>query len=234
MNRDELRTLRALEAIESGEVKSQRELAKDLNISLGLANAFMKRLARKGYFKISTIPKNRVKYLLTPEGVREKSRLTYEYVRYSIGFYREIKEILLSLFTRLQDEGVQRIALYGSGEVAELAYLFLQNTYIKLAGVFDEQPDGREFFGHKLESYEELANSRCDYVLLTETEDVQRHYDRLVHVGVERDCILHLRDQTTGVSGRRQKEAAVFCSQLLKRSKRRNGQHNHNTGLTNK
>ena len=194
MDQDKLRTLKLLEALDSSDPPTQRELAHDLNISLGLVNAFMKRLATKGYCKITTIPKNRVKYLLTPKGFREKSHLTYEYIRYSVGFYREIKGILLSLFERLQNEGVERIALYGCGEVAELAHLFLQNTSIILAGVFDEEADGKKFFGHKVLSYEALDTNNCDYVLLTQTEDIESHCDRLVSVGVKPECILHLRD----------------------------------------
>ena len=195
MDQDQLRTLKLLEAIDSGDPPTQRELARDLNISLGLANAFVKRLAKKGYFKITTIPKNRAKYLLTPKGALEKSRLTYEYIRYSIGFYQEIKEILVALFAKLQDEGVERIALYGCGEVAELAYLFLQNTYIGLAGVFEEETDGRKFYGHEVQNWERLSQGDCDYVLITQTEDIQSHYDRLVRAGVKPECILHLRDQ---------------------------------------
>jgi DNA-binding MarR family transcriptional regulator len=194
MDQDKLRTLRLLEAIDSGDRITQRELARDLNISLGLVNAFMKRLAKKGYFKITTIPSKRVKYLLTAKGMREKSRLTYEYIRYSIGFYRQIREILLDLFDRLQDEGVQRIALYGCGEVAELAHLFLQNTSITLTGVFDEKSDGKKFFGHQVQSFEALAEDGGDYVLLTYTEDIKRHMDRLAKAGVRPDWILNLRD----------------------------------------
>jgi DNA-binding MarR family transcriptional regulator len=195
MDQDQLRTLKLLEAIDSRKPPTQRELARDLDISLGLVNAFVKRLAKKGYFKITTIPKNRAKYLLTPKGALEKSRLTYEYIRYSVGFYQEIKGVLVALFAKLQEEGVDRIALYGCGEVAELAYLFLQNTYIDLAGVFDEEADGRKFFGHKIQNYQKLAAGDCDYVLITQTEDIQSHYDRLVSAGVKPDCILHLRDQ---------------------------------------
>ena len=106
MDQDKLRTLKLLEAVDSSHPPTQRELASDLNISLGLVNAFMKRLAKKGYFKITTIPKNRAKYLLTPKGALEKSRLTYRYLRYSVGFYREIREILVTLFDRLESEGV--------------------------------------------------------------------------------------------------------------------------------
>ena len=194
MDQDELRTLKLLEAVGSSEPPTQRELARDLNISLGLVNAFIKRLAKKGYFKITHIPKNRAQYLLTPKGVLEKSRLTYRYIRYSVGFYREIREMLVTLFGRLEQEGVQRITLYGCGEVAELAHLFLQNTSIRLAGVFDQKPDGRIFFGHRVRSYEQLAKDGYEYVLLTQTEDIQSHFDHLVSVGVKPERILHLRD----------------------------------------
>ncbi|MBW2133565.1 MAG: winged helix-turn-helix transcriptional regulator [Deltaproteobacteria bacterium] len=76
MDHRDLRTLKLLEEIEHNHAPSQRDLAKKLNISLGLVNAFVKRLAHKGYFKISTIPKNRVMYILTPKGMAEKTRLT--------------------------------------------------------------------------------------------------------------------------------------------------------------
>ena len=194
MDQDELRILKLLEAVDSKEPPTQRELARDLNISLGLVNAFVKRLAKKGYFKVTHIPKNRVKYLLTPKGALEKSRLTYRYIRYSVGFYREIREMLIALFSRLEEQGVGRVALYGCGEVAELAHLFLQNTSIKLAGVFDEESDGRDFFGHRVKSYEQLAKDGYEYVLLTQIEDIQRHFDRIVDLGVKPECILHLRD----------------------------------------
>ncbi len=194
MDQDELRTLKLLEAVDSREPPTQRELARDLNISLGLVNAFIKRLTKKGYFKVTHIPKNRVKYLLTPKGALEKSHLTYRYIRYSVGFYREIREMLVTLFGRLEKEGVGRIALYGCGEVAELAHLFLQNTSIKLGGVFDQKPDGRGFFGHTVKSHEQLAQDGYEYVLLTHTEDIQSHFDRLVSIGVAPERILHLRD----------------------------------------
>jgi len=196
MDQDELRTLKLLEAVDSREPPTQRELARDLDISLGLVNAFIKRLAKKGYFKITHIPKKRVKYLLTPQGALEKSRLTYAYIRYSVGFYREIREMLVTLFGRLENEGVRRITLYGCGEVAELAHLFLQNTTIRLTGVFDDKYEGQKFFGHMVKSYEQLGNDGYEYVLLTQTEDIQSHFDRLVSIGVTPERILHLRDHS--------------------------------------
>ena len=92
MDTQELRTLRLLEEIESDQAPSQRDLSTRLNISLGLVNSFMKRLAQKGYFKITNIPKNRVRYILTPKGAAEKTRLTYEYIQYSFQFYKDARK----------------------------------------------------------------------------------------------------------------------------------------------
>ncbi|MGB5985839.1 MAG: winged helix-turn-helix transcriptional regulator, partial [Desulfobacterales bacterium] len=65
MDNLELRTLRLLEVLEGNQILSQRELARKLDVSLGLVNSFVRRLAQKGYFKITTIPQNRVRYILT-------------------------------------------------------------------------------------------------------------------------------------------------------------------------
>jgi hypothetical protein len=110
--------------------------------------------------------------------------------------------MLVTLFGRLEQEGVEKITLYGCGEVAELAHLFLQNTSIKLGGVFDQKPVGRIFFGHMVKSYEQLAQDGYEYVLLTHTEGIQSHFDLLVSVGVAPERILHLRDHPKQVSSK--------------------------------
>ena len=101
MDNQDIRTLKILEEIDNDHSTTQRDLSKKLNISLGLVNSFVKRLAHKGYFKITTIPKNRVKYILTPKGVAEKARLTYQYIQYSFEFYKEAREKLRKLFEDL-------------------------------------------------------------------------------------------------------------------------------------
>ena len=73
---------------------TQRSLATKLGVALGLTNLYLKRLARKGYIKMTTIPKHRIQYLLTPRGIAEKSRLTYLYMRYALSSYREMRQRL--------------------------------------------------------------------------------------------------------------------------------------------
>jgi DNA-binding MarR family transcriptional regulator len=194
MDQEELRTLRLLEAIEAQGATSQRELARHLNVSLGLANAFVKRSAKKGYFTTSTTLGKRVNYHLTPKGLQEKTRLAYKYIDYLIGFYRDMKSALQNLFSRLAGEGVERLALYGCGEVAELAYLLLHDSTIALAGVFDDGGDGREFFGHPVRGWEAIPTATFDCVFLTQTENLKEHHERLVQAGVDPSRILDLND----------------------------------------
>jgi len=62
---------------------TQLELAKRLDVSVGLVNLLIMRVVRKGFFKITTIPDRRPLYLRTSKGFAEKSRLTLSYLRYS-------------------------------------------------------------------------------------------------------------------------------------------------------
>ncbi len=104
------RTLGLLNNIaQEGETISQRELSQRLGIALGLVNSYLKRLIRKGYIKVTTLPRNRLKYLLTPRGVAEKARLTYEYAYFSYRLYRATRQRCRELMTRLAQEGNREV-----------------------------------------------------------------------------------------------------------------------------
>ncbi|MBT8365400.1 MAG: winged helix-turn-helix transcriptional regulator, partial [Deltaproteobacteria bacterium] len=106
MDPKDIRTLKILERVNDRKSTSQRDLAGELNISLGLVNSFIKRLVKKGYLKIATIPKKRIKYILTPRGAAEKTRLTYEYIQHSYSFYKEARQKLRDLFDEMEKQGV--------------------------------------------------------------------------------------------------------------------------------
>src|SRR5438445_12821261 len=80
-----------LESVERDGAQSQRRLATELGIALGLVNAYLKRCVKKGYVKVSNVPSHRYAYYLTPQGFAEKSRLTVEYISYSFSFFRQSK-----------------------------------------------------------------------------------------------------------------------------------------------
>ena len=97
-----------------------------MGIAVGLTNMYVKRLARKGYIKCVNVQSNRIRYLITPKGIAEKTRLTYEYMDYSLHLYREARGHLRTVLQPLANNGHHRIAIYGTGEAAELTYLSLR------------------------------------------------------------------------------------------------------------
>ncbi len=131
MDPKDIRTLKILEKVDNEKTPSQRDLAGELNISLGLVNSFIKRLVKKGFVKLTSIPQKRIKYILTPRGAVEKTRLTYEYIQHSYSFYKEARQKLRDLYTNLEKQGITRIVFYGAGDLAEIAYISLQETSIQ-------------------------------------------------------------------------------------------------------
>jgi DNA-binding MarR family transcriptional regulator len=188
MNPQDLRTLHLLEEIERNNSPSQRQLANNLNVSVGLVNSFVKRLASKGYFKITHIPKNRVRYLLTPKGASEKTRLTYEYIKYSYGFYRDARKKLSILFQNLQSQGAKKLVFVGANDLAEIAYLTLNETDILLVAILDDDRIGKEFLNHTVQATSNIGTIDFDRILITATESLEDLAERFQHleIGLER------------------------------------------------
>ena len=192
MEKKDLHILRLMGEIDRNGDHSQRELSSRLNISLGLVNTFLKRLVNKGYFKVKTMPRNRVKYFLTPAGLARKSRLTVEYLQYSMNFYKDIKHLLIDRFKEMEKEDIRAILFYGAGEVAELAYLYLQLTDIKLAGIIDEHLITEPFFGYTISGLESIEWMRWDIILMTRLDNTDQDIIRLTERGIDTERIATL------------------------------------------
>ena len=190
MDHKDIRTLKLLEEIEKDHVQSQRELAKKLNISLGLVNSFIKRLAHKGYFKITTIPKNRVKYILTPEGAVEKTRLAYKYIQYSYKFYKDARHKLRKLFQKLEAEGVSKIVFCGASDFAEIAYISLQETSIEIVAIVDMLKAGEQFLGYLVLDPVYLNSLLFDKILITAIESRETIIDDIMEKGAPANKII--------------------------------------------
>jgi DNA-binding MarR family transcriptional regulator len=187
------RTLKLLDAIaQDGLTVSQRDLSERLGIALGLVNSYLKRLARKGYIKVTTLPRNRLKYLLTPKGIAEKTRLTYEYAYCSYRLYRATRQRCRELLARLAEEGHTEVVLYGTGDVAEIAYLSLQESGLKLAAVVDGRSRGKKFFGFSVLPLSELKQVSYDRLIVASVGPREEAEVELRRVGVkaERVCWL--------------------------------------------
>ena len=192
MDKEDLHILRLMGEIDRSGDHSQRALSRRLGVSLGLVNTFLKRLVNKGYFKVMTLPKNRVKYLLTPEGLARKSKLTADYLRDSVTLYKDIKTLLLAKYQELEGEEVETVLFWGAGEVAELAYLYLQLTRIQLVGVVDQERKGKAFFGFKVEGARGLTKLNWDRILLTRLNHINEDTDELNKLGIDRDKMVSI------------------------------------------
>jgi len=192
MDNQDLRTLKILEEIEKDKTPSQRYLAGKLNISLGLVNSFIKRLAQKGLFKIKNIPKNRVKYILTPKGAAEKTRLTYKYIQYSFQFYKSAREKLRILFYGLTKNGNKKIVFYGASDLAEIAFISLQEVPIELVGVVDDNKAGEIFMDFVITGSDYLSTIYFDKIIITSVDDTENIIKNILKKGISRNKVAML------------------------------------------
>jgi len=192
MEKEDLHILRLMGEIERDGSSSQRELSRRLNLSLGLVNTFLKRLVGKGYFKVKTMPRQRVRYFFTPKVLARKSRLTVEYLQYSMDFYKGIKKLLLEKYRQLEDREKRSIVFFGSGEVADLAYLYLQLTRMRLVGIVDDDQKGKKFFDLKIQGHDQLNREDWDVILLTRLDDTEKDIQYLTGQGISPDRIVTL------------------------------------------
>ena len=193
MDQDEIRTLRMLEELSENPFQTQRDLSKKLKISLGLVNSFTKRLTKKGYFKITTIPKNRMRYALTAKGLSEKANLTYQYILHSIEYYKDTRAKFKSLFKRLSNRNKKGIYLFGVSELAEIAYMTLQESELCLKGIIDEDLAGDTFMGMIIKEVSELKQlSPDDIVIITKINDVHDIDNFMLQYGITRENLLKL------------------------------------------
>ena len=192
MDLQDLKSLQILEEIGSNHSSTQRGLATKLNMSLGLVNSFIKRLAIKGYVKITSIPRNRLKYILTPKGFAEKSRLTYEFIHYSLRFYKKALMNLQDVLAELETKGVKKVVFYGSGDLAEIAFISLRATGIKLAGIVDDARKGQRFLDFIIKSTDELKALEFDRIIMAPIGPKEEHRSRVLQQAVPEEKIIEL------------------------------------------
>ena len=197
MERHQERDLEILTAIGEGRPLTQRALAQRLGVALGLTNLYLRRLAKKGYIKITEFPRKpsarkRLRYLLTANGFAEKSRLTYEHVTYALRLYRRARQTLRESLRGLPENGIKRIALYGTGEAAELAYLTLKELGLEPLGVYADTGGG-QFLGFAIRALAELGEEAVDCVILATFDPPEPQVATLERVGVSREKIVTLR-----------------------------------------
>ena len=139
LSHEERITLNLLGVVEENSAITQRSLATELGVALGLTNTYLKRCAKKGLIKVKQIPSNRYSYYLTPHGFAEKSRLTAEYLKQSFDFFRHAKNQSGELLKHCMNHEWKRVALTGKSDLTEITILSATELKIKLAGIIDAE-----------------------------------------------------------------------------------------------
>jgi DNA-binding MarR family transcriptional regulator len=173
-----------LSAVERDSTVTQRHLARELGIALGLANAYLRRCAKKGLIKMRQAPLNRYAYYLTPRGFAEKGRLTAEYLTLSLDFFRGARRDCAALLAACDGQGWRRVALAGAGELAEIAVLGATEIKIEIVAVIDEA-GGRSCAGRPV--VRDLAaalalagDGLLDAVIVTDTRAPQASFEAIL------------------------------------------------------
>ena len=189
---DERIVLGLLSSVGDG-ANSQRRIAAELGIALGLVNAYLKRCVVKGFVKVSQAPARRYAYYLTPQGFAEKSRLTVEYLSYSFSFFREAKADCMRAFAIAKERNLKSLVLYGKSDLAEIAILSAVDSDVSIVAVIDASADGTLFVGKPVvDSFDRVAEP-FDGVLITDLVGARRAFDEATErYGIDRVLVPRL------------------------------------------
>ncbi len=151
-----------LSEIERNPSFTQRGLAGELGIALGLMNQYLKSCVTKGWVRASQISPRRITYFLTPEGLKEKSHMVKDYLARSMTFFRDARAECDGIFAMSKTHGWTHIGLMGEGDLADIAKLVATGTgiHVKIATKHDALDD-------------------YDAILITDVMDPQGTYDAL-------------------------------------------------------
>jgi DNA-binding MarR family transcriptional regulator len=162
-----------LTSVERSGERSQRRIAAELGIALGLVNAYLKRCVKKGLVKVHDAPARRYAYYLTPHGFAEKSRLTVQYLSDSFSFFRLAKADCARVLAAAQARGCSRVVLAGKSDLAEIAILCAVEAGVTIVAIIDEGSDDMQFIGvNVVKSYAEVAG-KFDAVIVTDVITAQ-------------------------------------------------------------
>ena len=176
-----------LNSVDEDGTRSQRTIAGELGIALGLVNAYLKRCVKKGLVKVHDAPARRYAYYLTPQGFAEKSRLTVQYLSSSFSFFRLAKADCIRVFEFAKASGFNRLVLAGKSDLAEIALLCAVETGVEIIAIVEPRGDGQGFAGvDAFKSYVDIPE-KYDAVVITDVSRAQIAFDAAVAArGAER------------------------------------------------
>jgi len=192
VDKQTIKELEILHEVSKNEHINQQYLSKKLGMSSGLVHLYLKRLARKGYIKVTGIKPRRLKYLLTPRGIAEKTRLTFEFALISYKYFQNATDDIRKKLRELEEAGHTNVVLYGAGELAEMCLLLIKEFDIRVVAVVDDRPEAGRFHGYPVVPLEVLPNLKFDKLVVARMDGRDDAMSPLSKVGVETESICWL------------------------------------------
>ncbi len=191
--KEDMGLLAVLDALEGEHALSQRKLSAATGLNLKKINFCLHKLLEKGYIKFEKVLKNPNKlvylYLLTPEGIRAKSQMTYRFIRFTMEQYGKIEEKICRNLDALIRAEVERVVLYGVSDIARILFDSLNGHAIRVLGVVDDAYEGKEFCGHPVLKSDALGRIDYDKLLITSLDDPEKVEQRLLKLEVRQERI---------------------------------------------
>ena len=172
-------------AIEKAEEKTQKTISSEIAVSIGMANALIKKFLKKGLIKVQQAPYKRFVYYLTPEGFSDKVKLVREYINESLGFFRKVRADFNRILINDNSDGYY---LYGVSEICEIAILSAQENNKKIISIIDKNFKGKKYLNYSVIKTNP-KNLKKNKILLTSQTSSQDDYFHLIEV-FNRDVIL--------------------------------------------
>lgn len=173
---DERLVLSLLNSVDDG-ATSQRHIAAELGIALGLVNAYLKRCVKKGLVKVRQVPSRRYAYFLTPQGFTEKSRLTVEYLSSSFSFFRSAKADCAEVYALARSRNFQNLVLLGKSDLAEIAIISAVENDVTIVAIVDRDTDSTSFIGKNVLASFDNIDFDVDAVVVTDVVSARATMD---------------------------------------------------------
>jgi len=179
------RELRLLSEVEDTPDITQRELSRRVGIALGLTNILLRNLTQKGYVRVAQATWKRRLYTLTPEGFSHRIRLMVGYINRFLDHYKKVRQTLREQLDPLALHSESRVAIYGTGEFAELVYMGLREIGIEEIDVFNSSaPSHAKFLGMPIQDVTMLKPDQYDLVLVGQLASSGMVRAKLQDIGV--------------------------------------------------
>ncbi len=189
----EMRELNFLQELERNPIVSQRELSNKFGIALGVTNACLRRMVRRGWIRITGFNHRKIGYYLTPKGLAEKANLSLHLISWTVQHYSALKKVIARKFLEMQNSGIEQIVFYGVSDEMEIAYITLQGVSLRLVGIVEDEDkiNQKEVFGFEVREVGQIETLSPDAVLITSLTGQEQRIEKLTKLLGPKEVTIH-------------------------------------------